>query len=140
MKVYDGEGMILGRLASLAAKQALLGEEVRIINSEKILISGDKYLTAERAKEQIDRKGYPLHTNLRTRLPERFVRRVIRGMLPWKSPRGREAFKHVLCYRGAPEEFKGQAVKVDKESGSKLPNLKYTTVEYVCLSLGVKKR
>ena len=40
MKIYNAEGIILGRLASVVAKQALLGEDIRIVNSEKAIISG----------------------------------------------------------------------------------------------------
>ena len=58
MKVYNGEGMILGRLAAKAAKEALLGEEVKIVNCEKIVISGDKDNTHAREKRRRDRKGY----------------------------------------------------------------------------------
>ena len=42
MKIYNGEGMILGRLAAIAAKEALLGEEVKVVNCEKVIISGKR--------------------------------------------------------------------------------------------------
>ena len=40
--IINADGLITGRLASYAAKQALLGEKVDIINSEKACITGSK--------------------------------------------------------------------------------------------------
>ena len=108
MKIYDGAGMILGRLAVHVAKDALLGEKVNVVNCEKVVISGKKTKTFANEKQKRKRKGYPLKSAKHTRLPDRFVRRAIRGMLPWKQTRGREAFKKVMCYRGVPEEFAEQ--------------------------------
>ncbi len=45
MTVINADGMILGRLASILAKRLLAGEEIHIINAEKIVISGDKVTT-----------------------------------------------------------------------------------------------
>ena len=42
MKIIDGKGARLGRLASYAAKEALKGEEITILNCEQIIISGNK--------------------------------------------------------------------------------------------------
>ena len=42
MIIIDGKGSILGRVASYAAKQALKGEEIAILNCEDILISGNR--------------------------------------------------------------------------------------------------
>lgn len=135
MKVYNGEGAILGRLASQAAKDALLGEEVIVINAEKIIISGKKENTFAHEKERRDRKGYPLKSAKFSRLPDRFVRRSIRGMLPWKNARGKEAFKKIQCYVGIPKNVSAEkAILLQKQ----LPNLKYTTVAQVCKQLGGK--
>ena len=105
MKVYNGEGIVLGRLAVQVAKDALLGEEVRVVNCEKIIISGVKTTTFAHEKQRYERKGYPLKSAKFSRIPDRYVRRSIRGMLPWKTTRGREAFLRIMCYRGLPEVF-----------------------------------
>lgn len=132
MKVINGEGLLLGRVCSTAAKAALLGEEVRIVNCEKIVISGDKQQTFAKEKAKRDRKGYPLKSAKFSRLPDRFVRRTIRGMLPRKKERGRTALKRIMCYAGLPEEFKSQMITVEKCKAEKLPTLKYTTVKEIC--------
>jgi large subunit ribosomal protein L13Ae len=38
--VVDGKGHLLGRLASIVAKQLLQGKKIVIVRSEQILISG----------------------------------------------------------------------------------------------------
>ncbi len=142
MKIYNGEGMILGRLAAAVAKDALLGEEVKVVNCEKIIVSGRKTNTFAAAKQRYERRGYPPKSANPSRLPERHVRRAIRGMLPWKRARGKEAFKRVLCYRGVPGEFSdafANAVSVEKAAAAKLPTLRQTTIREICAHLGWKR-
>lgn len=139
MKIYNGEGMILGRLAAIAAKQALLGEDVVIINCEKIIVSGKKAGVFAKFKQFLHRGGYPLKSQNVSRLPDRYVRRCIRGMLPWKQARGKEAFRRVMCYRGKPEEFAGKEIALPATlSIQKLPTLYYTTIGEMCKINGGK--
>ena len=42
MMIIDGEGCVLGRLASITSKNLLEGEEVVILNAEKIMLTGNK--------------------------------------------------------------------------------------------------
>ena len=42
LDVVDGEGLIAGRLSSKVAKMLLEGRRVRLINAEKVLLSGAK--------------------------------------------------------------------------------------------------
>ena len=59
MKIYNGESMILGRLAARVAKDALLGEEVKVVNCDKVIISGRKTNTFANEKQKREhRKGY----------------------------------------------------------------------------------
>lgn len=139
MKIYNGENMILGRLAAAVAKEALLGEEVIVINCEKIVISGRKSNTFARELQRRKRKGYPLKSQARSRLPDRFVRRGIRGMLPWKTARGKEAFRKIMCYIGTPKNVElKDVITIKNASASKLPTLKHTTIGEVCTQLGGK--
>jgi ribosomal protein uL13 len=44
--VIDGKGHLLGRLASIVAKQLLNGKKIVVVRSEQIVISGSrKYFT-----------------------------------------------------------------------------------------------
>ena len=139
MKIYNGEGMILGRLAARVAKDALLGEEVKVVNCEKIVISGSKEINFARAKQKRGRYGHPHRSQTHSRLPDRWVRRSIRGMLPWKQARGKEAYKQIMCYNGVPEEFAGNdLIALTDSSQKKLPNLKYVTIGEICRHIGGK--
>lgn len=136
MKIYNAQDLILGRLCSAVAKDILLGEEVAVVNCEKAIISGKKANTMARERVKRKRKGYPLKSQTHSRLPDRFVRRCIRGMLPWKTARGREAYKKVMCYRGIPASFQGkELITLPKATVEKLPTLKYMAVGDICTNL-----
>jgi large subunit ribosomal protein L13 len=61
-------------------------------------------------------------------------------MLPWKTARGREAFKRIMCYVGVPAKLKEQKPEtVAVADVSKLPNVKYTTVEDIAKEIGGKR-
>ncbi|MBT3813955.1 50S ribosomal protein L13 [Candidatus Woesearchaeota archaeon] len=139
MKIYNGEGMILGRMAAVIAKASLLGEEVNVVNCEKMVVSGRKTNTVAQEKQKRDRKGYPLKSAKFSKLPDRYVRRTIRGMVPWKQARGKEAYKRVMCYIGIPAGLADKEMITIKEASmKKLPTLKYMTVGEVCKRLGGK--
>lgn len=127
MIVIDAKNLILGRFATHVAKQALLGEEVRVINCEKAIVSGRKATTLRETHQSANR-GTPAKGPFIPKMADRYVRRVIRGMLPYKQAKGAQAYKRVLCYIGEPEEFKDQAVTLEQASFSKLPNMKFTTI------------
>lgn len=129
MIVIDATNLILGRFATFAAKQALLGNEVRVINAEKAIISGSRAKTIADFKR--DRQmGVHSKGPFVPKIPDRYVRRVIRGMLPYKQAKGAEAFKRVMCYKGCPEELKNiTPLEIKNCSVEKLPTLKYITLE-----------
>jgi large subunit ribosomal protein L13 len=111
--VIDGENCLLGRVASFAAKQALLGKEVAVINCEKIVVSGKPRSVILEYREDRQRGGASLKGPFFPKQPERIVKRTIRGMLPYKKGNGALAFKRVKCYVGATEELLKNAKKVE---------------------------
>ncbi len=129
MIVIDAKNLILGRFATYVAKQALLGQEIKIINAEKAVISGSRANVLKDLK-QTRARGTPAKGPFIPREPDRYVRRVIRGMLPYKQAKGTEAYKRVLCYKGIPEEFKDiKPVDMSAYSADKLTTMKYVTVD-----------
>ena len=73
------------------------------------------------------------------RMPDRFVRRIIRGMLPHKTARGKDAFARVMCYVGVPEKYKNEKmITLDNASIKNIPNLRYLSVEELTKHLGAK--
>jgi len=136
--IIDANNAILGRLAAYAAKRSLMGATIRIINAEKAVVSGTPKTTVTEAKRE-HRMGVPRKGPYHFRMPDRHVRRVIRGMLPYKTPHGRAAYARVRCYIGVPIELQGQkAVTAPGADASKLPNMKRVTVGRICEELGGK--
>jgi len=137
--IYDAENQILGRLASVIAKQLLKGEKIFVVNSEKAVLAGRKkfkvefYLTRRR-------RGDPFHGPFFPREPDKIFRRTVRGMLPWHKPKGRKAYKNLKVFIGLPEEFKNK--KLEKVKNANVIKIKtnYITLEKLSIALGAKKR
>ncbi len=136
--IIDGNNLILGRLGTFAAKKALLGEKIDIVNCEEVVITGKK----ESVFARYDRflvMGTPAKGPFNYKTAERLVKRSIRGMLPYKKERGKAAFKNIKCYKGVPESFKGQTFEtVQGANVDKVPNLDYVKVKHICIHIGGK--
>jgi large subunit ribosomal protein L13 len=143
--IINAEKQVLGRIASYAAKQALLGEDVIVINAEKALVSGrkDSVLAKNLEKLEIRNLGSPRKGPFHQKRPDRYVRRVIRGMIPYKKGRGKEALSRVQVYIGFPEDVIKNVHKLEKLEVQKLDDMKkklrdYTTVAEICEAIGGK--
>ena len=131
--IIDANGATLGRLSTTTAKRLLKGEEIAVINSEKAIISGKKHMIKDRYKKKREvgtyRKGpfFP-------RMPDRIVKRTIRGMIPYQTPTGRAAYKRLKCYMGTPKEFEGKKFETIKDA-EKQP-IDFITIEELSKFLG----
>ncbi len=125
MKIIDGTNAVLGRLASYSAKQALLGEEIVILNCEKVIITGNRQNIIKIFQDKRKRIGSGQKGPKHSRLAHLIVKRAIRGMLFHRSGRGKEAFRRIKCYEGVPDEFKD----AKKIVGSKEKKAKFIHVE-----------
>jgi large subunit ribosomal protein L13 len=135
MVVIDVKDSILGRFSTVVAKRALLGEKVDLVNCEKAIVTGDKVTIYKKYKDQ-DRRGTPLKGPYLPKMPDRFIRRAIRGMLPYKQERGKTAFKNVMCYMGVPEKFKDEKIETIPASNIiKSKTFKYITIQQLCQEL-----
>jgi large subunit ribosomal protein L13 len=112
MKIIDGTNAVLGRLASYSAKESLLGEEIVILNCEKVIITGNRQDILEKFKSKRERIGSGQKGPKHSRLAYLIVKRAIRGMLNHRAGRGKAALRRIKCYEGVPEEFK-EAKKID---------------------------
>src|SRR3990167_9129592 len=107
MIIIDAKNLIVGRFATVAEKQALLGQEIAIVNCEHAYITGTK----KRIINEYKRKramGTWATGPFYHRQPDRLVRRMIRGMLPHKQPKGKSAYGRIMCYIGVPIELQEQ--------------------------------
>ena len=137
--IIDATDLIVGRISTVAAKTALLGEEVHIINADKAMFSGPR-LTVLAKWKRIDRMGIPSKGPFVKRRPSMFLKRCIRGMVPYKQAKGREAFDRIKCYTGVPEELSSkEAITIEEANISKLPSTRYVSVGEICKLLGGKQ-
>ncbi len=121
--IIDASNLILGRLASFTAKHALQGDEVVVFNAENAVISGTKTNIVEEAKRRLETRTLASQYKAPThpRRPDTYVRRVIRGMLPRRKPKGSAAFKRIRVYIGTPEEYRDKpTVRIPDAEASKL--------------------
>jgi len=137
-KVYiDAAGHVAGRLASKAAKEALKGKSVCIVNAEKAIISGNPKFLIKFYGEKVSR-GNPYHGPFYPRMPDRMLRRIIRGMLPYKKSRGKEAYRRVMVYNSVTENLSGANFASPGEQG-KSSRTKFITLGELSKNLGARK-
>ncbi len=123
--VVDAEGQTVGRLASKVAKvlrgkhkpnftpHADCGDNVIIINAEKVSFSGTKLVD----KEYIRYTGYPGGQRILTaeemlaKHPERLIEKAVKGMLP-KNTLGRAVYRNLKVYRGTEHKQEAQKPEV----------------------------
>ncbi|HOV82092.1 MAG TPA: 50S ribosomal protein L13 [Methanothrix sp.] len=119
MIVVDATGLVMGRLASFTAKSLLSGEEIRIVNAEKAIITGERnFIFADYGHTR--ERGHKERGPYFPRRPEMILKRTVRGMLPYKMRRGRDAFSRLRVYVGVPRELKG--MEMQQPAGTKMRN------------------
>lgn len=119
--MVDAENEVLGRFASKVAfilrgkhkpyytPNLNCGDNVIIINAEKIKLTGSKLTD----KEYVRHTGYPGGQRLTTpeqylaKKPEKILELAIKGMLP-KTKLGSEMFRHLFVYAGQEHPHQGQ--------------------------------
>jgi len=130
--VVDARDCILGRVASEVAQRALDGERVAVVNAESAVVTGDEQSTIDRYRERAglgsDRgPEYPSR-------PDGIVKRSIRGMVPHKTDRGREAFARVRVYVGDP--YDGEGDVIEGTSLDRLSNIDFVSLGTISENLG----
>jgi large subunit ribosomal protein L13 len=136
MTVIDATNLIIGRLAAVAAKRALSGEKIVIVNCEKAVITGTKKFVFERYKHRRQRGGPSKGPFFPTR-SDAIMRRTIRGMLPYKQSKGELAWKNIACYASVPDELQKEKLEtVANANVSKLSTLKYVQISELARYLG----
>ena len=125
-KIIDGKNAVLGRLASYAAKEALKGEEIIVLNCNQIIITGNKKNIKENFESKRGKVGSSQKGPKHSRISQMIVKRAIRGMLPdHRKGRGKKVFKKIKCYAGIPKEFEDvKKIVSGKEKVSKFIKIK----------------
>ena len=113
----NAEGLIVGRMCSKVAKRLLNGEEVIILNAEKAVFSGKKKSKVLEAHIFLE-VGAPERGPFHYRRPDRFLKKTVRGMVPYRLPKGKNAYKRLKVFMGVPIEYKDETMITFDEAQS----------------------
>eukprot|EP00525_Craspedostauros_australis_P008107 CAMPEP_0198116116 /NCGR_PEP_ID=MMETSP1442-20131203/9463_1 /TAXON_ID= /ORGANISM="Craspedostauros australis, Strain CCMP3328" /LENGTH=189 /DNA_ID=CAMNT_0043773815 /DNA_START=28 /DNA_END=593 /DNA_ORIENTATION=+ len=108
--IIDGRDHLLGRLASIVAKELLAGQKVIIVRCDEMVVSGSlvrnrvKYAQFRKKRMNTNPSRGPFHF----KSPAMMVWRTIRGMMHQKSARGNEAFSRLSTFDGVPAPYDKQ--------------------------------
>lgn len=100
----------MGRLAAVVAKTILQGQRVVVVRCEGINISGNfyrnklKYLKYLTYRCNVRPSKGPFHF----RAPSRIFFKAVRGMIPHKTTRGKEALMRLKVFEGIPPPYDKQ--------------------------------
>jgi len=136
--LVNADGLILGRMASVVAKKLLNGEKVIIVNAEKAVISGKKKSKVAEAKEFLE-VGAPKRGPFHYRRPDRILRKTVRGMLPFKQPKGKNALKKLKVFISVPEDLTDQQMASIKEAQAAKLKGPYFTLAELAKEIGWNK-
>jgi large subunit ribosomal protein L13 len=130
--VIDARDCVMGRVASAVAERALAGDRVAVINAEDAVITGRKEDVFAKYKKRTDLGSdrgpvYP-------KRPDRIFKRSIRGMVPHKKTRGREALSNVRVFVGNPHDEDAEIL--EDTSIDRLSTTRFVTLGEVAAHLG----
>ena len=114
MAVIDGTNAVLGRLAATVAERLQKGEEITIINAEKVIITGNPRMVKKRWLEKYT-TGNPHHGPWWPKRPDLMLHRSIRGMIAYKKRTGRDAMSKLKVFMGTNHTDASKAEKMTRE-------------------------
>jgi len=134
----DATNQIAGRLSSKIAKLVLSGKRVVVVNAEKALISGSRTSVINQWKERLElaSKVNPIYGPIHPRRPDNILRRMVRGMVPRKKPKGATAMKRLRVYIGVPPGMGESKMTKFEETTATRPIPVYVTMGDLSKSLG----
>ena len=134
----DATNQIAGRLSSKIAKLVLSGKRVVVVNAEKALISGSRTSVVNQWKERLElgSKVNPIYGPIHPRRPDNILRRMVRGMVPRKKPKGAIAMKRLRVYVGVPSGVDASKMTKFEETTATRPIPVYVTMGDLSRSLG----
>jgi large subunit ribosomal protein L13Ae len=105
--IIDGKGHLIGRLASVLAKELLNGQKVVVVRCEEIQISGSLFRNQLIFSKFLQHRGNtnPKRGPIHYRSPARILWRTIRGMMPHKKERGQAALERLKVFEGIPHPY-----------------------------------
>lgn len=103
--VIDAKDHLLGRLASVVAKELLNGNKIVVCHCEGINVAGPHHRIKNKYLEYFQKRCNYNHRRgqFHYRDPERIFRKTVRRMLPYRTERGKQAYKRLECVAGVSE-------------------------------------
>jgi large subunit ribosomal protein L13 len=137
----DASNQIAGRLSSKVAKLILSGKRVVVVNAEKALISGSRTSVVNQWKERLELSSRvnPIYGPIHPRRPDNILRRMVRGMVPRKKPKGALAMKRLRVYIGVPSSVEASKLTRFEDTAASHPIPVYVTMGDLSKSLGWKE-
>jgi large subunit ribosomal protein L13 len=134
----DATDQIAGRLSSKIAKLLISGRRVVVVNAEKSLISGSRTSVINQWKERLELSSRvnPIYGPIHPRRPDNILRRMVRGMVPRKKPKGALAMKRLRVYIGVPSGVESSKLTKFEETAATRPVPVYVTMGDLSRSLG----
>ena len=128
--IVDGTNQIAGRLCSHVAKLLITGNRVSIVNSENIMLSGDRKAIIEEYRKYLEISSItnPKFGPFHPRRPDTMISKMVRGMLPKNKPSGKTALKRLRAYLGVPNELKSKKTTQFEDAKIKKPAPYYTSL------------
>jgi large subunit ribosomal protein L13 len=135
--IVDAKGLIAGRLSTKIAKLLIQGEQVTILNAEDAIIVGNKDSIMEKFKTRVDAnvKSNPHYGPKYSRIPDRILRRMIKGMLPRNGRTKEKLVKRLTVYNSTPKELAKEKAEIFEEFKCNERH-KYITIKEIALLLG----
>lgn len=141
--VIDGKGHLLGRLASIVAKQLLNGQKIVVVRAEELNVSGEFFRNKLKYHEYL-RKATCFNKNrgaFHFRAPSRIFYKAVRGMVSRKTKRGMAALERLKVFEGIPPPY-DKKKRVVVPSALRImrlkPGRKFTTLSRLSTSVGWK--
>jgi len=127
--IVDGTNLIAGRLCSHVAKLLIEGNRVSIVNTENIMLSGDRDAIIKSYREflEIASINNPKFGPFHPRRPDTIITKMVRGMLP-KKPSGKTALKRLRAYLGVPDELRSMTKTQFEDAKIRRSSPYYTSV------------
>ena len=134
----DATDQIAGRLSSKVAKLIISGRRVVVVNAEKALISGGRTSVINQWKESLELASHvnPIYGPIHPRRPDNILRRMVRGMVPRKKPKGATAMKRLRIYIGVPAAVKAPKFTKFDDTAATRPIPVYVTMGDLSKSMG----
>jgi len=141
--IVDAKGHLLGRLASIVAKELLSGQKIVVVRCEELNISGEHHRHKLKFKSYLRKRmnTNPSRGPYHHRSPSQIFFKAVRGMVPRRTARGAAALSRLKVFEGVPppyDKMKRMVVPQALRVVRLRPDRKYTHLGTLASQVGWK--